>query len=196
MSDLPKRLEPKTFTLYTSEKARNAEIDRIVEYAHEAPKDRVVTVKFREGEESRKEVANKLYQVIMGQISSQIKQRPDRDDANDYDVSVIAGKMKYHILLPLKKIMAAEYDDEKMRDDYEFERELCDMVLASKNIKPCDLYKAYDRAIRSKTLNTKPFARYLNEVIDRSAMQGFSIRLNASEQSRALGDEATQRRAA
>ena len=181
--------KPRTITLYTDDRARAESIDNLNEFVMGLPLDKVFHAKINQGEEGRRDVANRLYNLVIGQVSKQIKSRPTTQHDYEYDHSTIAGKLKYHILLPAKPVWAAEFDDDKLRDEYELERELCDMIAASDNIDESDLYKAYDRAIRSKTLKVKPFARYLNELINKLTMQGFVIHLRASEKERVLGGE-------
>ena len=186
---MTKKFKPRTFTLFKDEWKRAEQINLLFGAVDGLPIDRVFNVKISEGQETRRNVANRLYQSVIGQLSRQVKQRDGESDIEASDPDVIAGKLKYHILLPLKPVMAAEYDDSDLATEAEFERDLCELVLSSSHIEGYDLYRAYDRAIRSKTLKTKPFARYLNDVIDKLTMQGFVIHLEASERDRALNEQ-------
>lgn len=190
MSDEKKKFAPDPFPLYADPKNRADEVFKLTQFIDTLDIKNVYRVKVLQGEEGRRDIANRCYQLVMGQVIRQVKGRNDKDNPLDYEPSVIAGKLKYHILLPLKLIMAAEYDDDDLRDEAEFERGLCDLI--TKNIDADNLYQAYDRAIRSKTLKIKPFARYLDAAIDKLALQGFVIKLKPSDKSRALGEQYSQ----
>lgn len=187
------KFEPKIITLFASDKGRMDSAFELEQFVDALPRDKVFTATIRQGEESRSSVANRLYQSVIGQMAKQMRDRSD--NLVDSDPSVIAGKLKFHILLPLKPVMAAEFEDDKLRDEAVLERTLCDMIAASDKVHADDLYPAYDRAIRSKTLNVRPFARYLDRVIEKLAVQGFNIRLQPSEVQRALGEQRQARAA-
>lgn len=180
--------KPRTFCLFANSKTRSDEIHSLETFIDDLPLDTVYTVKVTKGQETRKDCANRLYQSVIGQLAKQLKQRSEVQELDDCDPDVIAGKLKYYILLPLKLVMAAEYEDDLMNVEAQFEQELCNMITASKYIIGPDLYRGYNRAIRSKTLNTKPFSQYLNTVIERVTTQGFVIKLKPSERDYALGE--------
>jgi len=189
---MSKKPKPEKFYLYAHEQNRAGEQSRMIDYIKTLPIDELHIAKIQKGEDARSVIANNCYQLVMSQVAKQIKARAQ--DEEDSDPDVIAGKLKYHILLPMKKPMASEFDDEKLRDEASFEIDLCDMVfdLRYDNGEPFtehDRYRAFDRAIRSSTLKIKPFARYLDAVITKMALQGFVIEIKQSDKNIALGEE-------
>lgn len=176
------------FVLPKDTKARVREIDRLTLAVDELDTGKVWTIRITEGEEARHQLQNRLYQLAIGQIAKQ--------GFEDGDAAVIAGKSKFHLLLPMKAPMAAELDDAAMREQHEFEVALCDGIAQMKFTDDDDLWRAYDRAIRSKTLRVKAFARYLDRFLDVWARKGVAFRFQPSERARAIAGDMPKEKAA
>lgn len=197
MSDEKEEFRVETFTLFTSPGKRTEELTRLMLRAAELPKDKLFHIVLKPGQENRRDVANRLYQLSIGQAA--------KHGVEDGDVSVIAGKSKFHLLLPNKPIWGAELMDDKLAEEGEFERELCDAIAqsemfdverfvdedgiaAAEQRREAAMYRAYDRAIRSKTLKTTPFARYLNIFFHVWARKGVVFEVNPHEQARVFNE--------
>ncbi len=195
-----KTFRSRTFPLYTNPDKRAEKVEELMEFIKLLPDDKLFRVTLRKGQETRLDVANRLYQVCIGSVVDQHSQFDDPQ--------VVAGRSKFHLLLPRKKIWAAQTEDEELAEQADFEIDLCDAIASSAQFDwdwtdsqeeiqhaQDNLYRAYNSAIRSKTLKTTPFSWYVNLFIDHWATQGVTFELPPSERDRALADE-WERRAA
>jgi len=172
-----------TFTLFTNSKARTDSIERMSAFVDALPLDDTYRAIIKKGEMGRRDVANKLYQIGIGQV---VKSNVVKTDTEGE--SSVAGWSKYHILLPMKFVSAAETDDDELRDKAEFERELCDMLI--QRYQGNKLYRAYDRAIRSKDCKVRLFSNYFSRFVDVWTAKGVGFKFRPSEADRVLGDKA------
>ncbi len=153
----------------------------LINTLQELPEDRNLNVTIKEGMEARRSVQNRLYQSAIGQVRKQ----------TGIDLSVIAGKCKKEILLPLKFVSAATLKDNDLKEQAEFERDLCE--LCAKRYDGDNLFVSYDRAVRSRNLRVRLFAEYVDDFLIYWQGQGVNFILSAEDEQRALGGSAGYR---
>ena len=140
-------------------------------------KDKSWIIKIIEGAETRRDVQNRTYQMLKGQVAKQLYFDPDYVD----------GVSKHDILLPMK---LSDFNQETGEAGPEFERGLFEkeVIEAVKDKFEHEKYMHIISAqVRSKNLEIPFFARYMDTFMDYWAERGVHLVINPKDHKRAIG---------
>ena len=168
------KFTPIALTLRKDGTSRSTVLANAHKTLDELPDDMDITISIKKVKESRRLLQNRHYQSAIGQVVEQTGNDPE----------VVAGMLKFRYLISLKEIHAADNNDEKLKYVAAFERDLS--LLCMERYDGDDMYRAFDRAIRSKTCSVPLFAKYVDAFLRFWAEKGVNFVLSREEKEVAM----------